>query len=141
MLILDTNVIAAAMVPEKYPVVAAWLATVPDFYTTSITVMEVASGVFRMADGKKREALTAAADAVFAPLLVADRILSFDYSAAFFYADLMTKRPKPTAGEVADAQIAAIAQVHDALLATQNVKDFVGRGVRVFDPVTGTHCG
>ncbi|MEV6561114.1 type II toxin-antitoxin system VapC family toxin [Nocardia sp. NPDC051756] len=138
MLILDTNVIAAAMVPEKHPIVAAWLATVSDFYTTSITVMEVAKGVYPMAEGRKRDALMAAADAVFAPLVQADRILNFDYSAAFCYAHLMLKRPKPTAGEVTDAQIAAIALAHDGMLVTQNVKDFAGRGLRVFDPSTGT---
>ncbi|MBF6545340.1 type II toxin-antitoxin system VapC family toxin [Nocardia brasiliensis] len=138
MLILDTNVIAAAMVPEKNPVVAAWLATVADFYTTSITVMEVAKGIYPMAEGRKRDALLAASDAVFAPLLLADRILNFDYSAAFCYALLMLKRPKPSAGEITDAQIAAIALAHEAVLVTQNVKDFAGRGVRVFDPSTGT---
>ncbi|QIS19183.1 type II toxin-antitoxin system VapC family toxin [Nocardia terpenica] len=138
MLILDTNVISVAMVPEKHPVVAAWLATVPAFYTTSITVMEVAKGVFPMAEGKKRDVLIAATDAVFAPLLQADRILTFDYSAAFCYAHLMLKRPKPTAGEVIDAQIAAIALAHNATVVTQNVKDFAGCGVSVFDPSTGT---
>lgn len=138
MLILDTNVISAAMTPEKQPVVAAWLVTVPTFYTTSITVMEVANGVFPMAQGKKRTALMAAADAVFEPLRQADRILTFDYSAAFCYSHIMVKRPKPTAGEVMDAQIAAIALAHNATIATVNVKDFIGRGVRVFDPSTGT---
>lgn len=138
MLILDTNVIAAAMVPEKNPIVAAWLATVPSFYTTSITVMEVANGVFPMAQGKRRAALMAATDAVFAPLVAADRILTFDYSAAFCYAELMRKRPKPSVGEVMDAQITAIALAHEATVVTQNVKDFAGRGVAVFDPATGT---
>lgn len=139
MLILDTNVISAAMVPEKHPLVAGWLAGVSDFYTTSITVMEVVNGLYPLAEGKRRNTLMAAADAVFAPLLHADRILTFDYSAAFCYAHLMIKRPKPTAGEMADAQIAAIALAHDAVVVTQNVKDFAGRGVKMFDPSTGTH--
>lgn len=137
MLILDTNVVSAAMAPEKHPVVAAWLATVPAFHTTSITVMEVANGVYPLAHGKRRDALMAAADAVFAPLMAANRILTFDYSAAFCYAHLMLRRPKPTAGEMTDAQIAAIALAHNGTVVTQNVKDFAGRGVPVFDPSTG----
>lgn len=138
MLILDTNVIAAAMTPEKHPVVAGWLATVSGYYTTSITVMEVAQGVYPMAEGKKRDRLLAATEAVFAPLAQADRILTFDYLAAYCYALLMDKRPKPTAGEVTDAQIAAIALSRDAVVVTLNVKDFAGRGIRVFNPATGT---
>ncbi len=35
---------------------------------------------------------------------------------------------------LADAQIAAISRVHDATLATRNVRDFAGTGVAVVDP-------
>ncbi|WP_054816158.1 PIN domain-containing protein [Nocardia arizonensis] len=141
MIILDTNVIAAAMTPEKYPIVAAWLVTQPTVYTTSVTVMETLNGIYTLDTGKKRAALDVAADAVFAPLQAAGRVLTFDYAAAFYYATLMVKRPKPAAGEVLDAQIAAIALAHDATLATQNVKDFAGKGVKLLDPSTGTHHG
>lgn len=138
MLILDTNVVSAAMAPEKHPIVAGWLASQNGYYTTSITVMEVATGITPLAEGRKRSMLEAAALAVFEPLEAAGRVLPFGHAAAYLYAGLMVKRPKPTAGEIFDAQILAIALAHDAQVVTQNVKDFAGRGAPIFNPATGT---
>lgn len=138
MLILDTNVISAAMAPEKHPIVAGWLATQNGYYTTSITVMEVANGIAPLAEGRKRSMLEAAALTVFEPLETAGRVLPFGHNAAYLYAGLMVKRPKPTAAEIFDAQILAIALAHDATVVTQNVKDFAGRGAALFNPATGT---
>ncbi|WP_039826149.1 PIN domain-containing protein [Nocardia testacea] len=138
MLVLDTNVISAAMAPEKHPIVAGWLAAQTGYYTTSITVLEVANGLARLAEGRKRSILEAAALTVFEPLEAAGRVLPFEQAAGYLYAGLMVKRPKPTAGEIFDAQILAIALTHDATVVTQNVKDFAGRGAAIFNPATGT---
>ncbi|PIV79381.1 MAG: PIN domain nuclease [Rhodobacteraceae bacterium CG17_big_fil_post_rev_8_21_14_2_50_63_15] len=63
------------------------------------------------------------------------RVLSFDSLAAKAYAEIAARRRasgRPIAE--ADCQIAAIARATDAPIATRNVKDFDGCGVRVINP-------
>ncbi|GAB0108685.1 type II toxin-antitoxin system VapC family toxin [Nocardia sp. JMUB6875] len=128
------------MTPEKAPRVVEWVASLDEFHTTAITTQEVAMGLFLLPEGRRKRHLIDVADAVFRPLEEAGRVLSYEHNAAFCYAWLMEKRPKPSAGEVMDAQIGAIALLYSATVATRNVKDFAGRGIEVFDPWTGrTH--
>ncbi|WP_330179463.1 type II toxin-antitoxin system VapC family toxin [Nocardia sp. NBC_01503] len=136
MIILDTNVISALMTPEKAPDVAEWVSSLDEFCTTAITTQEVTQGIMPLPEGKRKRALLAVADAVFAPLHDAGRVLPYDYRAAVCYAHLMEKRPVPGVSEIFDAQISAIALLHSATVATRQVKDFQGRGFAVFDPWT-----
>lgn len=65
----------------------------------------------------------------------AGRILAFGSDAALPYARIASERRR--AGRPIshfDAQIAAIAQSAGAVVATRNVADFAGCGVKVFDP-------
>ena len=65
----------------------------------------------------------------------AGRVLPFDEQAARAFAPITTSRRaqgRPIAEF--DAQIAAIARVHDATLATRNTDDFEGCGVRLINP-------
>jgi hypothetical protein len=65
----------------------------------------------------------------------AGRILAFDSSAAQSYAELVSdrrRRGRPISQF--DAQIAAIARVAGATLATRNVRDFEHCGIGVVDP-------
>lgn len=65
----------------------------------------------------------------------ADRVLPFDSGAAAHYTRLAVDRRKlgrPIAQS--DAQIAAIARSVKASIATRNVADFEGCGVKVLDP-------
>jgi predicted nucleic acid-binding protein len=71
-----------------------------------------------------REGLLAAAEAIFAKDL-ADRVLGFDSAAARAFSRIAAHRRalgRPISH--ADAQIASIAQVRGAKLATRNVADF-----------------
>jgi predicted nucleic acid-binding protein len=84
--------------------------------------------------GKRRDAIRAAAEAVFTHDF-ADRILSFDSAAAPAYAEIAAHRRK--AGQPIsqfDAQIAAIVRSRGANLATRNTDDFEGCGIKVHNP-------
>ena len=83
---------------------------------------------------KRREALAAAADQMFEEDF-AGRILPFDTEAAVHYAGLAAEsEAKGTVVDMADGQIAAIAALHDARVATRNVRHFDYLGVPVINP-------
>jgi toxin FitB len=84
--------------------------------------------------GRRRSALEAAATSMFAEEF-AGRILGFGADAAPAYARIASDRRR--AGRPIshfDAQIAAIARSTGAAIATRNLADFGGCGVRVVDP-------
>src|SRR5271154_1404576 len=136
MIILDTNVFSELMRPTPAPRVVAWVAEQPatELFTTSITEAEIFYGIELLTRGKRREALLAAADAMFAEDL-AGRVCGFESDAARAYSRIAARRRalgRPISH--ADAQIAAIVQVRGATLATRNVTDFENCGVDAVDP-------
>jgi predicted nucleic acid-binding protein len=63
------------------------------------------------------------------------RILPFDSAAAVALAEIAaTRRQAGRPIAQADAQIAAIARSRGAALATRNVSDFLGCGIKVVNP-------
>jgi len=68
-------------------------------------------------------------------LLFSERILSFDASAAYAYAAVVTtaRRAGRPIGH-ADAQIAAIATIHDFTMASRDAAPFETVGLRVVNP-------
>lgn len=139
MIILDTNVLSEAFKPTPHAGVAAWLKALPaaDVFTTTITEAEIFYGVALLPAGKRRASLEAMVLALFENDF-AGRILAFDSAAARAFAAIAAERRgagKPI-GEF-DAQIAAIARAHGAMLATRDVKDFAGCGVVVVSPWAG----
>lgn len=140
MIILDTNVLSELMRPEPSARVAAWVANQPatELCTTSITEAEVFYGIELLAKGKRREGLLAAAEAMFAEDL-AGRVFGFESEAARSFSKIAAQRRslgRPISH--ADAQIAAIAQVRGAKLATRNITDFHDCGIDVVDPWIGS---
>ena len=136
MIILDTNVLSELMKPKPSPQVAAWVAKQPatELFTTSITEAEIFYGIELLTKGKRREGLLAAAEAMFAEDL-AGRILGFESDAARMFSKIAVDRRslgRPVSH--ADAQIAAIARVRRAALATRNIEDFEDCGVDVVNP-------
>jgi len=88
--------------------------------------------------GMRREGLLAAAEAMFAEDL-AGRIFGFESDTGRVFSKIATHRralgrPISHAG----AQIAAIAQVRGAKLATRNVTDFEDCGLDIVDPWNGS---
>ena len=140
MIILDTNVLSELMRPKPSPRVVEWVAKQPatELFTTSITEAEIFYGIELLTKGKRREGLLAAAEAMFAEDL-AGRVFGFESEAARVFSKTAAHRRvlgRPISH--ADAQIAAIAQVRGAKLATRNVADFQDCGLDVIDPWNGS---
>ena len=134
MIILDTNVWSDLMNGGSESV-RQWLSTVPgsSLHTTAINRAEIRFGIERLPEGKRKDDLAARAGVLFDQ--VADRTWPFDSAAADRYASIVAGREingRPIG--VPDAQIAAIASVRRATLATRNVDDFTGCGIVVVNP-------
>jgi predicted nucleic acid-binding protein len=135
MTILDTNVVSELMRLRPQSAVLGWLATqsAEEIYLTAITVAQILLGIELLPVGKRRESIQAAADQTFG--VFAGRILAFDEGAAHTFSLISSsRRKKGRPMSEFDAQIAAIARVHGAALATRNIADFEGCGVRLMNP-------
>ena len=136
MTILDTNVLSETMLPTPSQRVLEWLAIQPvgELCTTAVTKAEILSGIARMPKGKRRRELQDQAEGMFHEDFVRGT-LPFDSAAAEFYAEMMAARY--AAGRIVgelDVQIAAIARLHNATLATRNARDIEDCGIRVVNP-------
>ncbi|MCU0279733.1 MAG: type II toxin-antitoxin system VapC family toxin [Candidatus Nanopelagicales bacterium] len=135
MIILDTNVLSELMRPATDPHVLSWLHGVEEkeLATTAITVAEIEYGLARLPGGSRADVLRTAAAALWESFAAV--ILPFDAPAASAYGQLMSERERAGRPLSAfDAQIAAIARVHQAKVATRNVADFRGMGLRLINP-------
>jgi len=135
-IVLDTNVVSELMRPVSSPAVLKWISKYParELYSSTITLAEILYGIELLPTGKRRSELLAGAERMFTGVL-AERIFGFDDQAARAFAPIacaQRKRGRPMAE--LDAQIAAIAQVHRAALATRNTDDFEGCGVQLMNP-------
>jgi hypothetical protein len=136
MILLDTNVVSEMMRPVADPSVLRWLSmcSAEDLYCNAVVVAEIFYGVELLPDGKRKRDLLAGAERLF-KVVLGGRILPFDEQAARQFSKIATARRscgRPMTE--LDAQIAAIAQVHDASLATRNTPDFEGCGVQLINP-------
>jgi predicted nucleic acid-binding protein len=127
------------MRPKPSAKVATWVAQQPgtELFTTAISEAEIFYGIELLGKGKRREGLLAAAEAMFSEDF-AGRVFAFDSDAARVFAKIAAARRglgKPISH--ADAQIAALAHVRGAKLATRNVDDFEDCGIEVVNPWNG----
>jgi predicted nucleic acid-binding protein len=136
MILLDTNVLSELMRAKPAPQVLEWVDAQPvgDLVITSITVAEILSGIATMPDGKRKQGLLDAASVMFDEDL-AGNILPFDADAAVHYAEIAAEtEARGRVVDMADAQIAAIGRLHDAVIATRNIRHFETLGVALVDP-------
>ena len=136
MILLDTNVVSEVMKPAPSGLVISWLNETPtaDLFISSISMAELWYGLRALPDGQRREALASRLEQFIAQGFN-QRTLDFDARAAQVYGEVMADRRrtgKPMS--ILDGQIAAIAKVHYAALATRNVRDFDGCGIEVVNP-------
>ncbi len=135
MIIVDTNVLSEMMRDTPDPLVKRWMTSQfpAGLFTTAICEAEILYGVALLPGGRRRNALSKAAVSIFGEF--SGRILPFDSAAAKAFAEIAAERRrlgKPV-GE-SDAQIAAIARVHGATVATRDVGDFTDCGIEVISP-------
>ncbi len=135
MIIVDTNVASELMRPAPDQPVVRWVHAqrASDLFTTAITLAEIAYGVERLPDSRRKQLLRATASEVF--VAFEDHVLPFDAPAAVQYASIVNARDQaglPIDGF--DAQIASICRAQGASLATRNLKEFEGTGVELIDP-------
>jgi len=136
MILLDTNVISELMRKNPEPKVIAWLDTQPraSVWTTSVTLLEIRSGLQILPAGERRALLMQA----FETLLnekIEGRVAAFDQAAAHEAAELMARRHKRgRPGDLRDTLIAGIAQASRATLATRNTQHFFDLTVPVVNP-------
>jgi predicted nucleic acid-binding protein len=135
-ILLDTNVLSELMrsVPSRQ--VLSWYRHQSPVHlaTTAICAAELFAGVAGMPAGRRRDSNSELVAALL-DVELDGRVIPFDSAAAIEYAYVLTERRKlGQEVEFPDAQIAAIARVHSATLATRNVKDFSGVGLDVVDP-------
>ncbi len=127
MFLLDTNVLSELMRAEPCQAVVEWLDAQPEnqLSISAVTRAEIELGIALLPEGKRRNALYAAALDMF--LEFDGRCLPFDEQAAIHYARLVSRRlaaGRPISVE--DAQIASIAIVHSCSVVTRNTADFDG---------------
>jgi predicted nucleic acid-binding protein len=136
MIVLDTNVVSEPMRVRPDPAVTDWLdaQSAETLFVTALNIAELMLGVRLLAEGKRRQVLSAALGAQIRELF-GPRILSFDERAAEAYADLIARlRGQGRSLTIIDGQIAAIATVHGFAVATRDVEPFESAGLTVINP-------
>lgn len=114
----------------------AWLESLTDDVAiTAVTLAELLAGLRRLPDGRRKDDLSSRVESALRLYRDTGAIIAFDAAAASRYAEIRVEReaaglPIPTA----DAQIAAICQLRDAVCATRNTKGFTRTGVALVDP-------
>jgi len=139
-IVLDTNVLSELMRSQPAAPVFAWVSAQPraTLYTTSVSKAEVLFGIAVLPEGRRRLALAAAAEAMFADDFEG-RVLPFDEAAAVHYAEIVAARRREGRPiEAFDAQIAATARVAGAGIATRHTGDFAGCGLTLVNPWQAT---
>jgi predicted nucleic acid-binding protein len=135
MTILDTNVVSELMNDPPDSRVIAWLdhEIGSSIWTTSVTILEIESGLQMMPAGKRQTGLSA----IFERILdkMEHRITVFDEEAARQSAKLTAlRRKKGRVVEMRDTMIAGIVLAHRATLATRNTSHFADLSATVVNP-------
>jgi predicted nucleic acid-binding protein len=134
LILLDTNVVSELMKEGADPAVERWfLLNEEETALPVIALAELSYGIARLAEGARRQGLEERLTEW--RLRYADRTIAFGSPAAMRYGPMLAAAA--TAGRpmsLPDAQIAAIALVEDAAVATRNVRDFAVAGVDLVNP-------
>jgi predicted nucleic acid-binding protein len=141
--LIDTNVVIEVQKGDRANLgVVAFLKELVDsaeiVFLASITIGELRRGVElirRRGDADKADRLEAWLESVVEQFR--ERILPLDADAAQIWGRLRVPDPR----HALDKQIAAIALVNDLTLATRNVADFRGLGVRLSNPFVSRERG
>ena len=136
MILLDTNVVAAAMTPVPAPAVVGWLnrQRTETLFLSAVSIAEITHGLRILPAGRRRRGLIERF-AEFVAAGFAQRIVAFDVRSAAEYGELMGHRReigRPLSA--LNGQIASIARAHSMAVATRTIGDFEDCGVALIDP-------
>jgi toxin FitB len=134
MILVDTNVWSELIRSEPDQKVVNWEAANGHLlWISTIVLAEFRARAFLMADGKRKEQIALAIEAIASQY--SDRILDFDEPCSAQYgAVLLSARKTGFPIDAADAMIAATARAKGMMLATRNTKDFAGTGIELINP-------
>jgi predicted nucleic acid-binding protein len=135
MIVLDTNVISDVLSRQRSQNVLAWLndQEPATLFLSTIVFAELYFGAYLVQDAVRRDGLLQSISRIRAEF--SGRILAFgDVSAEQYGRITAARRLAGRPVETKDAMIAAICMVHDATLATRNVRDFDGLDLKLVNP-------
>ncbi|TIW99186.1 MAG: type II toxin-antitoxin system VapC family toxin [Mesorhizobium sp.] len=135
MIILDTNVISDVLSRQRSQNVLNWLngQEPATLFLSTIVFAELYFGAYLVQEAIRRDGLLQSILRIRGEF--SGRILVFGDLPAEQYGRIAAARRlagRPV--ETKDAMIAAICQVHDATLATRNVRDFDGLDLKLVNP-------
>jgi toxin FitB len=139
MIVLDTNVISEADRQSAHPNLRRWYDScdILELYLCAPVISEMVFGGFRVLerDGSRRylDVIERHVHTTFAA-----RILPLDTAVAMLHGKL--RQHLEQAGRsisIQDTQIAAICLANNATLATRNIRDFEGLGLKLVNPFEG----
>jgi predicted nucleic acid-binding protein len=133
--LVDTNVLSEAQKPTPNPAVVTWLRDhETELYTSAVVIGEIAWGIDRLANGKKRRDLVQWLHAKVIPRMEG-RILRFDTRVALTWGELQARLE--TSGRLMpwrDSVIAATALRHGLVVATRNERDYKHARLDLLNP-------
>ena len=135
--LLDTNIIGNITKPVPSEALIAWMTKQADedLFISSLTVAEIRRGILEKPAGKKRRELERWFSGAEGPqALFAGRVLPFDEKAGLAWARLMaggTAKGRPRSP--LDMIVAAVAEVNDCVVVTENERDFAG--LKIVNPL------
>lgn len=136
MIIVDTIVLSEAVRTGRNLAVVGWLdrQIIETLYLTATSLSELRLGIEVLPAGKRKTALNADVKALIATFF-GSRVLPFDREAAFAYAVIIARaRAVGKSVSITDGQIAAIASVHNFMVATRDTAPFIALGISVINP-------
>ena len=120
--LLDTNVVSEWVRPAPNDGVISWLDQIDEdrVFLSVITLTELRFGIERLAPGKRRDRLQNWFENEL-PVRFETRVLAIDPAVATACGDVLARREKEGRPmELADAYLAATAQVHQLTVVTRN---------------------
>lgn len=131
--LLDTNVISELMTNSPNRQIVAFLSALNNSYLSVITLHELQYGLNLLSEGQRKQALAAHLQNLLAEY--SDCIMPITPEIATQAATFRSKaKQQGRIVHLADALIASTAKVHDLVIATRNVKDFVSLEVEIVNP-------
>jgi predicted nucleic acid-binding protein len=135
--LLDTNIISNLIKPKPSESLVTWMAEQDEenLFIASLTVAEIRRGVLEKPAGKKRDQLESWFSGPEGPqALFFGRVLPFDERAGLAWARLMAEaKAKGRSRSAFDTIVAAVAEVNDCIVVTDNEKDFAG--ISILNPL------